>query len=130
MKRRKMALKFYYCEHCKNLFLTLDDAGVVAQCCGEDMIVLEAGVTDGAAEKHVPVIERDGDRVTVRVGSVPHPMLPEHHIEWIVIEQDKRIQIARLTPGDEPIAEFTIDGDAPIEAYEYCNLHGLWKSEN
>ena len=39
---------------------------------------LKANVTDGAVEKHVPQITRDGAHVTVQVGSTIHPMLPEH----------------------------------------------------
>ena len=31
--------------------------------------------TDGAYEKHVPVIEHHSDSVLVKVGSVAHPML-------------------------------------------------------
>ena len=84
--------------------------------------------TDGAYEKHVPVIEQHGDHVTVRVGSVAHPMLPEHYIEWIILETQTGSQRRDLKPGDKPEADFAVT-EPVIAAYEYCNLHGLWKAE-
>ena len=86
------------------------------------------GTTDAAVEKHVPVVNADGNKVTVSVGSVAHPMLPEHFIEWILLVTDKGIQKKKLKPGDEPKAEFALlDGEKVVAAYEYCNLHKLWK---
>lgn len=123
-------MKFYRCNHCGNLFAVIDDGKVTPICCGETMTELQAGVTDGAIEKHVPVIERAGNKITVKVGSVPHPMIPEHHIEWIVIEYGDKFQLAHLDPTGEPQATFVIEDDnAELTAYEYCNIHGLWKSE-
>ena len=121
-------MKFYRCKHCGNLMTVLYDGSVTPQCCGDDMELLKAGVTDGAREKHVPVIERSGDSVIIKVGSEPHPMLPEHYIEWIAIEANNKVQITWLKPGDKPEASFVVIDDAPITAYEYCNLHGLWQS--
>jgi superoxide reductase len=93
------------------------------------MQLLAANSTDAAAEKHVPVIERSGDTVTVSVGSVPHPMLDEHFIQWILVAQDGFTQRAALKPGAEPKATFKVAAGAPVTAYEYCNLHGLWVAE-
>jgi superoxide reductase len=108
----------------------IDDANVVPICCGEPMEILAANTTDAAQEKHVPVIERDGKGVTVKVGAAPHPMLEEHHIEWILIAQGNVTQRADLSPGGAPEAAYTVgDADAPVRAYEFCNLHGLWTSE-
>ena len=84
--------------------------------------------TDGAYEKHVPVIEQHGDHVTVKVGSVAHPMLPEHYIEWIILETATGSQRKDLKPGDKPEADFAVT-EPVLAAYEYCNLHGLWKAE-
>ena len=84
--------------------------------------------TDGAYEKHVPVIEQHGDHVTVRVGSVEHPMLEAHYIEWIILETQTGSQRKDLQPGQKPEAEFVVT-ESVIAAYEYCNLHGLWKAE-
>jgi superoxide reductase len=122
--------KFYRCNHCGNIFGVLNDANVVPLCCGEPMETLVANTTDAAQEKHVPVIERDGANVTVKVGSVPHPMTPEHYIQWILVAQDGFTQRAILTPESAPEATFTLaDASAPVKAYEYCNLHGLWSAE-
>jgi superoxide reductase len=123
-------IKFYRCNHFGNIFETVHDAGVTPVCCGEPMQQLTANTTDAAVEKHVPVIERDGATVTVKVGSVPHPMLEEHYIQWVVLAQGSLIQRAALKPGEEPQARFTIaDAGAPVTAYEYCNLHSLWAAE-
>ena len=89
---------------------------------------LTANTTDGAYEKHVPVIEQQQDRVTVRVGSVEHPMLEVHYIEWILLETKAGFQIHYLKPGMKPVAEFAVT-EPVVAAYEYCNLHGLWKAE-
>jgi superoxide reductase len=122
--------KFYRCNHCGNIFGVIYDAGVVPVCCGEPMEALAANSTDAAQEKHVPVIERDGASVVVKVGSVPHPMLDEHYIQWVLVTQGDFSEMAALKPGEEPSAAFTLpDASAPILAYEYCNLHGLWKAE-
>lgn len=86
---------------------------------------LTANTTDGAFEKHVPVIEQNGDHVTVKVGSVAHPMVDVHYIEWIVLETATGYQKHDLKPGDAPEAEFAVT-EPVIAAYEYCNLHGLW----
>ncbi len=86
---------------------------------------LTANTTDGAYEKHVPVIEQDGDTVTVKVGSVEHPSLPAHYIEWILLETEQGFQIHYLKPGMKPEAVFKVN-EKVVAAYEYCNLHGLW----
>jgi superoxide reductase len=121
-------MKFYKCKHCGNIFAVIYDAKVTPTCCGEDMVVIEAATTDGALEKHVPVIERDGYRVLVKVGAEAHPMTPEHYIEWIAVEYGGKFQIAWLNPGDAPEAVFMVDGDETITAYEHCNLHGLYET--
>ena len=89
---------------------------------------LTPNTTDGAFEKHVPVIEQHGDHVTVKVGSVPHPMLDVHYIEWIILETASGFQRKDLKPGDLPEADFAVT-EPVVAAYEYCNLHGLWKAE-
>ena len=84
--------------------------------------------TDGAYEKHVPQIEQHGDHVTVKVGSVPHPMLDVHYIEFILLETQTGYQIKHLTTADQPEADFAVT--EPVKAaYEYCNLHGLWMTK-
>ncbi len=89
---------------------------------------LTPNTTDGAYEKHVPVIEQHGDHVTIKVGSIPHPMIPEHYIQWIILETATGFQKKDLTPNDKPEADFAVT-EPILAAYEYCNLHGLWKAE-
>ena len=91
--------------------------------------ILEPTTAEGAAEKHLPVVEQNGLRVTVRVGSIFHPMDQEHSIGWVcLVTKAGCIMRVPLTPDCEPVASFTLEeGDAPAAAYAYCNLHGLWK---
>ncbi|OYP57863.1 desulfoferrodoxin [Lachnotalea glycerini] len=77
----------------------------------------------------MPVVTADGDLITVEVGSVEHPMVPEHFIQWIYLETDKGYQIKYLTSDDKPRAEFSLNGEKAVAAYEFCNLHGLWKKD-
>lgn len=122
-------MKFYQCSHCKNIITYVDNKGVPVMCCGEKMQELVPGTVDAALEKHVPVVEKDGNKVTVKVGSVTHPMLEEHYIVFIAIETKQGSQIKYLKAGEAPEAVFAIaDGDEFVAAYEYCNLHGLWKA--
>ena len=89
---------------------------------------LTANTTDGAYEKHVPVVLINNDTVTIVVGSVEHPSLPAHYIEWILLETEQGFQIHYLKPGMKPEATFKVT-EKVVAAYEYCNLHGLWKKE-
>lgn len=122
--------KFFRCEICGNFVGTIHSSGVPMVCCGQEMTELKANTVDAATEKHVPVIKQDGNTVSVRVGSVDHPMLEEHHIEFVYLLTEKGGQRNCLTVGKEPATDFALtDGDKVIAAYEYCNLHGLWKAE-
>ena len=121
-------MKFYVCEHCGNIIEFVKESGVPVMCCGQKMTELVPGTSDGAYEKHVPVVTIDGDKVIVEVGSVEHPMVEVHYIQWIAIETTRGSQRVKLQYTDKPIAEFKLaDGEKFVAAYEYCNLHGLWK---
>ena len=123
-------MKFYVCKHCGNIITYLNNAGVPVTCCGEKMSELIPGTTDAAVEKHVPAVSVDGNVVTVKVGEVEHPMLDVHYIQWIVLETNQGNLIKNLVPGQAPQATFVLaDGEQAIAAYEYCNLHGLWKKD-
>ncbi len=122
-------MKFYKCEHCGNIVTFVEDKGVPVMCCGQKMTELTANTTDAAHEKHVPVVEQNGDTVKVAVGSVEHPMLEKHFIQWVCLETEKGSQIKYLKPDAKPEAVFTLNDDKLIAVYEYCNLHGLWKAE-
>jgi len=123
-------LKFYRCNHCGNIIQIVNDAGVIPFCCGETVTLLVANTSDGASEKHMPVIIEEENSIKVQVGEVIHPMLPEHHIEWIYLQTRSGGQLKYLSVEDSPIVEFLLINDQIIAAYEYCNLHGLWKYEN
>ena len=121
-------MEYYVCEHCGNIIEYVKDMGVSVMCCGQKMTELVPGTSDGAYEKHVPVVTIDGDKVNVEVGVVEHPMVEAHYIQWIAIETTRGSQRAKLKYTDKPRAEFRlVDGEEFVAAYEYCNLHGLWK---
>lgn len=124
-----MDMKFYKCEHCGNIIAMVKDAGVPVVCCGQKMTELVANTEDAAQEKHVPVYEVKGNIVEVTVGSVEHPMLEEHYIQWIALQTNLGNQRKALKPGEAPKAAFALlDGETVEAVYEYCNLHGLWKA--
>ena len=121
-------MKFFICARCGNIVASVREGGGTLSCCGEPMKELTANSTDAASEKHVPVIAVSGQKVTVKVGSVPHPMADEHYIEWIAVETPDKMQRHVLEPGEAPEAEFCVDSD-DFEVFAYCNLHGLWKTD-
>ena len=125
-----MSVKIFKCMHCGNILEMVEDKGVPVVCCGEKMTELVPGTSDGAAEKHVPVVTVSGNKVTVNVGSDAHPMTDEHLISWIILETEDGCQRKHLSSADAPEASFMLaDGEKAIAAYEYCNLHGLWKAD-
>ena len=125
-----MEQKFFYCKHCGNMAGMIFFSGANPVCCGENMIELTPNTVDASQEKHVPVVTVNGNEVTVEVGSVEHPMIEAHYIQWIYLETKNGGQRRKLTPGEKPVAVFALtEGDEAVAAYEYCNLHGLWKSE-
>ena len=121
-----MATRFYKCRHCGNVIVKFVDSKVPVVCCGEKMEELVPNTVDASGEKHVPVVTRIDDcRIRIDVGSVPHPMLPEHHIAFIYVETENGGIRVDLT--DKPEAQVCMCGSKPVAVYEYCNLHGLWK---
>ena len=122
---------FFRCDGCGNFitFLT-EKTACTPKCCGETMKELTPNTTDAATEKHVPVVSVENGTVKVKVGSVAHPMMDEHYIQWIILETKNGSQKRDLKPGDKPEAVFALaDGEEPVAAYDYCTLHGLWKAE-
>lgn len=120
---------FYRCAKCGVTVALVKKGTCIPQCCGEPMEELVAGSVDAAVEKHVPAITRADGKIVVQVGSVEHPMLDAHYIEWIALATPDRLEIAYLKPGDKPVAEFACTGAEDVTAYAYCNLHGLWKAD-
>ncbi len=119
---------FYRCSICGNLVGLINNGGGELVCCGQPMVLLQPNTSDGAVEKHVPVAIREGGILHVTVGSVAHPMLDTHYIQWICIVQGNKTQRVALMPGDQPTADFAV-APGPVTVYEYCNLHGLWKAD-
>ena len=123
-----MATKFYKCLLCGNVVEKVVDSGVSVVCCGKEMMELVPNTVEASGEKHIPVVTRVDDcSIKVEVGSVPHPMLPEHHIAFIYVETENGG--IRMDLSDKPEAVFCTCVEKPIAVYEYCNLHGLWKTE-
>ncbi len=124
-----MEMKFYRCETCGQIIAIVKKTAVPVMCCGKPMKEIIPGTTDAAVEKHVPVYEVEGNKVIVTVGSVEHPMIEEHYIEWVSIQTKFGNQRKALKPGSEPKVCFAVcEGDEVEAVYAYCNLHGLWKA--
>jgi superoxide reductase len=121
----------YKCEVCGNIISVVLAFEPPLVCCGQEMTLQEPkGAAEEGNEKHVPVMEMEGNKVRVKVGSVLHPMEEDHFIVFVRLFRDgKTIVGKRLYPGQEPIVEFYVEGGTEgITALEYCNKHGLWKS--
>ena len=122
-------VRFYVCEHCGNIIGVIHNAGVPMMCCGQKMTLLEPGTVEASHEKHIPVVEKNGDIVKVTIGSVAHPMIEEHHISWVYLQTNRGGQRKCLPIGGEPTVSFALCDETPVAVYAYCNLHGLWKTD-
>lgn len=121
--------KFYKCNICGNIVGMIKSMGPKVVCCNQEMELLVANKTDGALEKHVPIVKQNGNVVSVVVGEVEHPMTSEHYIEWIYLETTQGGKRKALEPNSKPSAEFTLsEGEEIVAVYSYCNLHGLWEA--
>ncbi len=121
-------MQIYKCMVCGNIVEVVHTGKGQLVCCGQPMKLMEIKRTEEGKEKHLPVIEKADGKVVVKVGSVEHPMLEEHYIEWIELIADGSVYRKSLKPGDKPEAEFSVEADR-ISARAYCNVHGLWQSE-
>ena len=117
----------YKCMKCGNIVEVLHAGQGQLVCCGEPMRLMVENTSDGAKEKHVPVLEKTADGCWVMVGSIVHPMEEKHYIEWIELISDEHSYRVYLAPGQEPKAFFPVKAEK-VQAREYCNLHGLWKT--
>jgi len=127
---KKQAPTFWRCSHCGNIAEKIVNSGVPMVCCGEPMQELTANTFEASVEKHLPAVTIVDECTTrVQVGSVPHPMTPEHHISFIYLETEVGGERVMLDVDGKPEAEFCTCAHKPIAVYEYCNLHGLWKTE-
>jgi superoxide reductase len=121
-------LEIYKCDICGNIVEMLHTGAGALVCCDEVMKLKTENSVDAAKEKHVPVIEVGATSITVKIGSVPHPMEEKHSIEWIELIADNKAYRQFLKPGDAPEATFPLIA-RKVTVREYCNLHGLWKNE-
>lgn len=118
--------KFYICRHCGNLIEMIHDAKVPVFCCGQKMEALVPNTVEASGEKHIPVVSVRGSQVHVSVGSVNHPMVPEHFIQWVYVETENGGCRKALKPDSSPTVVFELGSGKPVAVYAYCNLHGLW----
>ena len=124
-----MDMVFYRCPICGQIVAIVKKTGAPLVCCGKPMQEIVPGTTDASVEKHVPVYEVKDGKVSVKIGSVAHPMTEEHYIEWVSLKTKFGNQRKALKPGDAPEVSFLIEKDDEVEAvYAYCNLHSLWKA--
>lgn len=121
--------EFFYCDTCGNLIWIINNSSVPVECCGEAMTELSPGTSDGAHEKHVPVVTEQDGMLHVQVGSVLHPATVAHHIEWIALQTDTGMFFKEVQLGKEPVADFCGLAGKPVAVFAYCNLHGLWEYE-
>jgi superoxide reductase len=123
--------EIYKCKICGNIIEVLHTGTGELVCCGQPMKRFREQSKGKYAEKHAPVIEETGKGVLVKIGSVWHPMKPEHYIEWIEIETKQGRCKAFLSPDmKHPKASFLIKRKDIIKARMYCNVHGLWISDS
>ena len=120
----------YKCEICGNIVTLVYNGGGDLVCCGQEMTLLKVKTAaEEGKEKHVPVVEIQGNTVTVRVGSIPHPMEEKHYIMLIRLLQDGKVIAGKqLEPGMKPEVTFVVENPANLKAEELCNIHGLWTS--
>ncbi len=118
----------YRCQKCGNIAEIIHAGDRTPSCCGEHMTLLEPHEGQEGKEKHIPIVTTTDSLVSVVVGSIEHPMLAEHYIEWIELETPKSCQRVFLKPGDQPKATFAITSDTEQLVRVYCNIHGLWQT--
>lgn len=117
--------QIYKCNICGNIVEVVHQGEGSLVCCNKPMVLFKENTVDAAKEKHVPAITREGDVVTIKVGSVEHPMEEKHYIEWVEIIDGGKVYRQYLKPGEKPEAKFCVTGNR-VTAREFCNLHGLW----
>lgn len=123
-----MKMKFLKCKVCGQVIAMVNETGAPIICCGEAMTEIEPKtLAQEFKEKHVPTYVIGKNKITVTIGSIPHPMTEDHYIEWIALVTNKGNQRKKLKPGDAPTTSFCLDDDEIVEdIYAYCNIHSLW----
>lgn len=110
------------CEICGAIVRVVKDGPVM--CCGRSMEKVECNAKDYSFEKHLPNVQKENDKIIVRV---PHVMDEGHYIKWICMVTEDGEYLKKLNPGNEASVVFPYVSGSTI--YSYCNIHGLWKKE-
>lgn len=122
-------VEFYECEACGNVMVKLVDGGVTPDCCGAAMKRVKPKSGDAGREKHTPIVLVNGERVTVTVGEVAHPMEENHFIGFAVLENGRGFDVKELQTNGYPVAQFLLNEDEEAgRVYAWCNKHGLWEA--
>lgn len=126
----------YHCPICGNMVEVVEEGLGQLVCCGKPMIKMQENSIDASREKHVPVVQMDGNIVSVSIGSTTHPMTEDHWIKWIELSVGNTNYRQELSPTDKPEVKFVINDycstscvNMKLTARALCNLHGLWKNE-
>ena len=119
-------MEIYKCDLCGLQVEVINAGACPPSCCGQTMRLME-NTTDGAKEKHVPVVSAQENGILVKVGEIPHPMEPDHYIEWIEVINGSYVNRYQLRPGEAPQAAFYVPMQPGLVIRAYCNKHGLWK---
>ncbi len=126
-------LEMYKCNVCGNIVEVVLSGDGELVCCGQPMEKMEEHnkSEEMVGEKHVPVIDKKDEGVSIKIGSVPHPMENEHYIMFIEVNSGDKRYVKRkyLYPHEEPVLNLKCSCDKVI-ARELCNIHGLWTSED
>jgi len=118
----------YKCNVCGNIIEIFHSGMGELTCCNKAMNIQKENTVEAAKEKHIPFFQKTGNKIKITVGEINHPMEETHFIEWIEVITLNKIFRKKLTPNDEPIAEFEINSEV-ISVRAYCNLHGLWSNK-
>lgn len=102
---------------------TCDDCGII--CCNKKMEDIVENSVEASFEKHLPIYEKDGNDIVVKVN---HIMEKDHYIEWICCISENREEYVHFIPDNQnATARFNDIHSGSL--YSYCNKHGLWKTE-
>lgn len=119
--------KILKCDECGSIIQVFVDGDEDA--CNAHMLKIPVQTEGEKSPKHKPVVEIDGDKVTVKVGEAAHPMDDDHYIQFLVVEAGNEQYAKCFKPGDVAEATFIIPEANDIVALAFCNQHGLWSSE-
>lgn len=119
--------KILKCNECGSIIQVLAEGD--ESVCNDHMFEFPTQTEGDKALKHKPVVEIDGNNVTVKVGEATHPMDDDHYIQFVVVEAGAEQYAKCFKPGDVAEATFTVNSTDDVKALAFCNQHGLWSSE-